>query len=165
MKSHNSVLRCWGTFISADSRFEDQLSAPLSREMRWDTRYVSGHAFYHRGITVISVFYDHFRVPLPTFVQVLRRVIIIDVLRDFRFRRCDIRLQRSVWTNSFFFLSFLARTLISILLLFSFSFLYSPLLFLSLSLKFSRDFFGKSRNRDDNISLLGWCVRSTIGAN
>lgn len=66
-----------------------------------------------------------------------------------RFRRCDIRLQRSVWTNSFFFLFFLARTLISILLLFSFSFLYSPLLFLSLSLslKFSRDFFGKSRNR------------------
>lgn len=56
------ITRCWGTLISADSRFEDQLSASLSREMRRDTKRDTSLAtrFIIAGL---SPFHDHFRVP------------------------------------------------------------------------------------------------------
>lgn len=167
MKSHNLVLLVSrGTFISADSRFEDRLSASLSREMRWDTkrdtclatRFIIAELPSYRCSTIISG--CHF--PRSFYGQALRRVII-DVpppssacygifVSDLR--HCDIRLHcarsqvhldesnNPSFTNFSFFLSFLARVFVLVAI---FVRLFFPSLKSSLE-TFCR--FGKLRKRE-----------------
>ena len=76
MKSHNSLLG------NVDQRRQSIRGSIIrvfvARDAsRYETRYVSGHAFYHRGIITVPRSFPGARFPRSFYGQVSRRVIIV----------------------------------------------------------------------------------------